>query len=133
MERDPYGSTGVTGGSSVTNNTTLNVEYGYIIGMLNSENDGPLYRAAVARERTRNTASQDWHLLPFDQTVEELRSLYGDPQDLIGLRVRIEYYGTNWTLGRIRIVSPKGLETRSSGSEFNNRGFRYAVPGEGGG
>jgi len=109
---------------------TLNVEFGFIVDIIADEEE-TYYLAIVAKERGVLPADSELAMLPLAHTVEELTSLYGSPQDVIGRRVRIEYRSHNWRRGICFLTAGQAIRGASRAMEVPSRGFRYAVAGGG--
>jgi len=109
---------------------SLRMEYGWIVDVLElPDEENEHYVVAVQRERSNFPSEMSTAIIPLEQTAEELASLYGAPEDLIGRRVRIEYAGISIREGICRVVHSGRPERRRGTTEVENRGFRYAVPG----
>lgn len=91
------------------------------------------YIVSVSREGTIHHEETEAPIIPLEQTVEELSMLYGAPSALIGRRVRIEYTGRDYTSGVARVVADSIPGGGTQMNKIESRGFRYAVPGSGGG
>lgn len=105
--------------------------YGYILDILNM-NDEPYYIALVGPEETYYPVDTQCEYIPLEESPTRLASAYGPPEALIGLRVRVEYYGMRWRTGVARIVPGRNPEATGNLSEMPTRGFRFAVAGGGG-
>lgn len=110
---------------------TLRAVYGYIIDIL-SMNDQDYYIPLVGPEETFYSVDTQCNYIPLDESPEQLAANYGSPRDLIGLRVRVEYYGIRWKTGTARIVPGKQRQPVGNLTEVPSRGFRFAVAGGGG-
>lgn len=108
----------------------LNVEYGYVVGV-GSTDENPRYLVLVKKEFSYGVDGAPV-LIPVEEPAEVLASTYGRPEDLIGQRVRVEYFGTNWRTGVARIVPSRDIPSRPGLTDIPSRGFRYAVAGGGG-
>lgn len=122
----------VSKNESVTNtqSRSLNVEYGYIIDIV-SVGEARFFTAMISRERTFRDHLADATVMSLEQTSEELIATYGSPEDLIGLRVRIDYVGNNWTKGIAKVVGSYTPQDIGHSTDIDSRGFRYAIPGRG--
>jgi hypothetical protein len=112
-------------------NLAVNTIYGHIVGILPNEEEEIRYIAMVAPDRTNLPATTQIRPLPLEDHDQTLASNFGRPSDLIGMRVRIEYYGSNWESGIARIVPPRERQPVGNLSEVPSRGFRFAVAGGG--
>jgi hypothetical protein len=107
---------------------SLNIEYGYIIAAFTSEEE-PRYFVLVLKEFSRVDPRQDPAAMPIEESYEYLASTYGSPENLVGLRVRIEYIGSDWKLGAAKIVPGRDVPVRGTLTSLPSRGFRYAAAG----
>lgn len=107
---------------------SLNIEYGYIVGAFSSDEE-PRYFVLVLKEFSRVDPRQDPAAIPIEESYEHLAATYGPPENLVGLRVRIEYVGTDWKLGSARIAPPRDVPVRANLTSLPARGFRYAQAG----
>lgn len=108
----------------------LNIEYGYIVGV-GSPDESPRYLVLVRKEFSHGIDGAPV-LIPVEEPAEVLASTFGRPEDLIGQRVRVEYFGSNWRTGVARIVPGRDVPSRPGLTEIPGRGFRYAIAGSGG-
>jgi len=108
----------------------VNVEFGFILSIVEDQDD-TYYIAIVAKEMNSLQADSQLAIMPIGHTIEELSSLFGEPSDLIGRRVRIEYRGGNWRTGMCRLAAPVVQGSVGTAMEVPSRGFRYAVAGGG--
>lgn len=108
----------------------LQVEYGYVFDIISLEEQS-YYIAVVGREQGIIPADEDSTVVPLEHSIEELTSLYGAPEDIIGLRVRVEYFGEDWRQGIAKIVSPREPSGVGTSMDVDSRGFRHAVAGGG--
>lgn len=104
--------------------------YGHIIDVLNM-NDNPYYIVLVGPEETYYPVDTQCEYIPLEESPSRLAAAYGEPSELIGLRVRVEYYGMRWRTGVARIVSGRNPEPTGNLTEVPTRGFRFAVAGGG--
>lgn len=109
-------------------NSSINIAYGYIVGVLSTEEE-PRYLALVHREFSTAHPGAESILIPIEETHEHLAATYGTPNDIVGLRVRMEYVGTDPRRGVARIVPGRNVPARPNITELPARGFRYAVAG----
>ena len=107
---------------------SLNIEYGYIVGAFTSD-DQPRYFVLVLKEFSRVDPRQDPAAMPIEEAYEGLASTYGPPENLVGMRVRIEYVGTDWKLGSCRLAPGREVPVRGNLTSLPSRGFRYASAG----
>jgi len=115
----------------VTQDRTIRAIYGHIVDMLNMD-DQDYYIALVAPEESNFSVDIMSHYIPIDESTESLAANYGPPEDLIGLRVRVDYYGTAWRSGVAHIVPSRNRVPPGNTSEMPRRGFRFAIAGGGG-
>ena len=74
--------------------------YGYIQEVWQTDQDeDEYYIVRVSREGGIGVVDTNLPVIPLEQTVEELSSLYGPPSALIGRRVRVIYTGRDFTDG----------------------------------
>lgn len=106
----------------------LNVEYAYIVGIAATEEE-PRYMVLVKKEFCLGSVSEQPAIVPMEEPPEVLAASFGRPEDLIGQRVRIEYFGSNWKTGIARIVTGRDIPSRPNLTDIPSRGFRYAVAG----
>jgi hypothetical protein len=116
--------------SNIRQDRRIKAIYGYIMEVLNIEEED-YYIPLVALENHALPVDTQCHYIPLDETPEQLASNYGEPRDLIGLRVRVEYYGTRWRTGVARIVPGRTRRPVGTATEIPSRGFRFAVAGGG--
>jgi hypothetical protein len=109
----------------------LQTVYGHIVEMLNLD-DQDFYMPLVVLEQSSFAPGSSLNYIPLDDTPEQLAANYGAPRDLIGLRVRIEYFGNSWRTGVAKVVSGRSRQPVGNLTEVPSRGFRYAVAGGGG-
>jgi hypothetical protein len=111
---------------------TIAVQFGYIVDVLTSD-DEAFYVAVVMREISSPQMPADSNpiMCPLGHPIEELTSLYGEPEALIGRRVMIEYVGSNWGGGVARLTLPRVPTSIGTAMELPSRGFRHAVAGSG--
>ncbi len=110
--------------------SSLNVEFGFILDVIGDE-DNVYYIAIVAKEKNVFPADTQLATLPLTHTTEELNSLFGAPEDIVGRRVRIEYRGSDWRKGACSLTVNSQIAPVGTSMEVPSRGFRYAVAGGG--
>ncbi len=108
----------------------IKVIYGYIVEMLTIDNQD-YYIPLVAPEEHSMSIDSQCQYIPFDESPEQLAANYGTPRDLIGRRVRVEYYGTRWRIGVARIVPERTRQPAGNITEIPSKGFRFAIAGGG--
>ena len=111
-------------------NRSVNAIYGHIVDILNID-EQDYYVALVAPEESDLSPDIMSHYIPIDEPVSSLAANYGPPRDMIGLRVRVEYYGTRWRRGVAKVVPERDRQPPGNASEVPSRGFRFAVAGGG--
>jgi len=109
---------------------TIRAVYGHVVDILR-QNDDEFYIPLVALEGSMLPADLMCHYIPMEEPEEQLAASYGEPANLIGLRVRVEYYGINWRSGVARVVPSRSRRPVGNLTEVPTRGFRYAVAGGG--
>jgi hypothetical protein len=115
---------------NIEQDRTIRAVYGYIIDILTIE-EQDFYIALVGPEEANFPADTMCHYIPIDESPESLAASYGPPKDLVGLRVRVDYYGSSWRRGVAHIVPQRERTSHGNASEVPRRGFRYAVAGGG--
>lgn len=106
------------------------VEYGRIMDILTNE-EAEYYVVLVAKERSLHGPESKCAILPLGHTLEELTSNFGTPKDLVGRRVRVEFFGNSWRRGIAYLAFDTSLQGVGTAMELPSRGFRYAVAGGG--
>jgi hypothetical protein len=114
----------------VEQNRSINAIYGHIINTLDID-EQQYYIALVALEETSFDIDLQCSYIPLEESHEQLSANYGSPRDLIGLRVRVEYYGSSWKTGVAHIVPERNRQPVGNTTEIPARGFRFAVAGGG--
>ena len=107
----------------------VRVIYGYIVDMASTPDDNDLYLPLVRIESLGRPIPEAF--IPLAQPMEQLTAVYGSPRDLIGRRVRIEYQGSKWFLGRATITSTPGDNIPGGEQQLPSVGFRHAIAGRG--
>ncbi len=115
---------------AVEQSRSLNAIYGHIVEILTID-DRDYYIPLVVPEETIFPVDTQSEYIPLEENAGSLSSNFGKPRDLIGLRVRVEYYGARWRTGVARIISPRRPAATGNESEVPSRGFRFAVAGGG--
>ncbi len=108
----------------------MNFCYGHVVGIL-SINDEEYYIPLIVKEGTGVHPTRNTHYIPMADTVEHLATMYGEPQALIGLRVRVEYWGRDWRNGACRIEAGRTRRAAGPAATVETTGFRWAVAGGG--
>ncbi len=115
----------------LTQDRSLNAVYGYVVEIF-SIDDQDFYIPLIAPEESAFSIDTKTSYIPLEESTESLAASFGEPRNLIGQRVRIEYYGARWQKGTCRIVPPRSREPIGNTMELPSRGFRHAVAGGGG-
>ena len=108
----------------------LKAIYGHIVEVLEM-NENSYYIVLVAPEETYFSVDTQCEYIPLEESPARLAAAYGVPRDLIGERVRVEYYGARWRAGVAHIVPGRNPQPTGNTSEVPQRGFRFAVAGGG--
>ena len=114
----------------MTQSKSLNAVYGYIVEIL-SIDDQDFYIPLIAPEDSAMPVDTQCAYIPLEESPEALASSFGAPRDLIGQRVRVEYYGMHWKKGTCRVVPSRNRQPVGNLTEIPSRGFRHAVAGGG--
>jgi hypothetical protein len=105
------------------------VEYGYIVDVPAQEGAGRRYLVLAIRESSALDPAKAPFFVAIEGTIEELASLYGEPRELIGRRIRVEYRG-HPSQGIAYLVQGAEVESADGMLTLENSGFRHAVAGE---
>jgi hypothetical protein len=130
MFNEVYKNSSVPQDSLRASDNALRVVRGYILQIVSLGEDR-YYKVLVALEGARaGQAVKNARVVTIEEPGEHLAATFGEPEDLIGRRVRIEYTGGNWWRGVARVI-PQQNEALGESLDLPSRGFRYAVAGGG--
>ena len=115
---------------AVEEDTRIHSIFGHIVEIASIDEEDQ-YLVLVLPEGAILSAEFYAAFLPLEDRPDILASNYGTPRDLIGRRVRIDYYGLDWTKGLARIITNRRVESPGNTIEMPARSFRFAVAGGG--